>query len=312
MRNLYCGKLYLIAAMLIVVPLCSSAANKEQEQVVTEGVSANELVQNLRTHHTEYLRRMMVDPEMRLDYVKEVYSDQKLEQLMVENNLSQSQPVLAALYKARKDILYNRYVDYEFDQISEDLVSMARERYQANPDTYRRFKRIKVAVIFIKKEAGKEDEARAETEGILAQLKDNQDDQLLFFKLAEEHSDGPLAHQGGVNKKWLIAPPDLEKSNPVLQAAFELETKGQLTEIIETEKGFSIVGLLGAVEGKKLSFEEVKSEIIAKIKQNLMRLKRAEVYEFLQADDNLVIDDEMVKNLISTMYSSRTSQSPEN
>ena len=308
MRNLYYGKLSLIAAMLLVVPLCSSAANKKQEQMVTEGVSMNDLVQNLRTHQTEYLKRMMVDSEMRLDYVKEVYSDQKLEQLIIEKNLGQSQLLLAALYKARKDILFNTWLEYEFDQINEDLTALALERYEANPDTYRQHKRIKVAVIFIKKRTGKEDEARAKTEGILTQLKDNPEDPLLFFKLAEEHSDDPLAHQGGVNKKWLIAPSNLKESTPALQAAFELETPGQLTEVIESDAGFTIVGLLGAVEGRQLSFGEVKPEIIAKIKQNLMLRKKAEVFESLKADDNLVIDDETIKNMISTIYSSRTSE----
>ena len=312
MRRFYPGTRSLTASMLLLIlPVFASAADNAPEQMIAEGVSTAYLEQDLKSHRTVYLRQMLDSPEKRLEYVKNLYFNQMLEQAIVENGLHK-QPLLESLRNARARILLDALVGFEFKQINEDLEALAIERYAADPDSYRVRKRIKIALIFVEKHDGMEDQAKMEIEQIATQLNEQPESDSLFYELAEKHSDDKFAFQGGVNKKWLIAPADLEHSLPILQAAYALETPGQMTEIVESKEGFSIVRLLKVKPARQLSFEESKAEIIAQIMSQLKYLKKVEVMQSLQADDDLPVNDETVREMISAIYTSRTSEAPGN
>ncbi len=311
MRKIYPGLRSLLASalLLMLAPTFVTAANNTQEKIITEGVSAAFLEQNLQFRNTEWLKRMLDSPEHRAEYVKSLYSRQKLEREIVDRGLDKSKALRESLEKARRKILLNELVRFEFEHISEDIKRLAKERYMANPGLYKVRKRIKIALIFIKKTKGMEDQARKKMDDIVAQMKAQPESNALFYQLAEEYSDGPLASQGGVNKKWLIAPEKLKNRTAILQAAFALETPGQMTDIVESEQGFNVVRLLKVVPARQLSFEDAKSEIMGNIKTQLQNIKRAEVIQSLQADDDLPVNDEIVKDMMAAEYATRTSGS---
>ncbi len=313
MRKKYTGSPSLIISMiLLVLPVFATAANDTQVHMVTEGVSTEHLEEKLQMVSTATLKDLLENPERRLQYMKGVYSNQKLEQSIVENGLNQGRALQNDLQTARHEVLLNALIQHEFKKVDEDLVALAKERYEANPELYMVRKRIKIALIFIEKQEGQEDQAKSEIESIVAQLNEDPNNNRPFFDLAIKHSDDKTAAQGGANKKWLIAPLDLEKSKPILKASFALDRPGQMTDIIETRNGFSIVRLLKVRHARLLSFEETKPEGISKIRSQLNRRKKAEVMKSLRADDDLPIEDEAVIAVISATYTSRTSNTPGN
>ena len=311
MRRFYPGTRSLTASILLfTLPVFTAAAGNTQEKIVAESVTAAYMEKNLQSHKTAYLRQMLDSPEKRVEYVKRLYADQMLEQAIIDNGLDKNQPLLETLRNARSRALLDALLNVEFKQINEDLEALAKERFMADPDLYRVRKKIKIALIFVQKHDCIEDQAKAEIEEIAAQLKEQPESDNFFYQLATEHSDDKFADQGGVNKKWLIAPVDLEKSSPILQAAYALETPGQMTDIIESGPGFTIIRLLKVTPAYPLTFEYSKAAIIKQIMSELQYHKRAEVKQSLQADDDLLFDDEMVKQMVSATFTSRTAKAP--
>jgi peptidyl-prolyl cis-trans isomerase C len=265
----------------------------------------------LKTVGTPDLQEMVNNPEKRAEYVNNLYSSQLLEKTIVDEGMDQDQQLLEALFTARSRVLLDALIVNAFKEIDEDLEALAKERYAADPDQYKIRKKIKVALIMVQKYPGMEDQAKSEIEEIAAKLNADPENDSLFYELAKEHSDDKMADQGGVNKKWLIAPVDLENRSPVQQAAFALDTPGQMTEIIESEYGYSIVRLLNVTPESQLSFAEVKQDIIDQIVGELKNLKQAEVMQSLKAPDDLVFDDELIERLISENLESREAKAPE-
>jgi peptidyl-prolyl cis-trans isomerase C len=312
MREFHPGTRLLSASMLLLLlPVFANAAEKAQDQMVADIVSVAVVEQNLKTVRTPDLQEMVSNPEKRAEYVNNLYSSQLLEKTIVDEGMDQDQQLLEALFTARSRVLLDALIVNAFKEIDEDLEALAKERYAADPDQYKMRKKIKVALIMVQKYPGMEDQAKSEIEEIAAKLNADPENDSLFYELAKEHSDDKMADQGGVNKKWLIAPVDLENRSPVQQAAFALDTPGQMTEIIESEYGYSIVRLLNVTPESQLSFAEVKQDIIDQIVGELKNLKQAEVMQSLKAPDDLVFDDELIERLISENLESREAKAPE-
>ncbi len=302
-------RLAITSTLLLILPVFASAVENNHEQMIAKGISEEYVKQNLRTHRTVYLRQMIKDSDIRTDYINRLYYNQKLEQTIVKEGLDQSQPLLETLRTARESALFNTLIGYEFGRLEADLEALAAERFAANPGKYNWVaKKIKIALIYIQKNRGMEEFAKKEIEEIAAQLNAQPENDDLFYDLAEQNSDDILAFQGGVNKKWLIAPLDLKKSKPVLQAAFALETPGQMTDIVESKRGYSIVRLLKATPGHQLGFQQIKGDIIAEIISELQGLKKAEIMQSLEAPDDFPFEDDVVARIISDVFETRVAK----
>ena len=309
MQRFYPGTQILTASLLLfTLPVLVAEAADSNPQTIAKGVSAEFVEQNLLSHKTVYLRQMKESPEKREEYVKSLYANQKLERELAKHDLDQSQHLLETLRNSRNRILLDTLVNYEFQQIDEDLNALARERYDASPEIFRVRKKIKIALIYIQKHEGKKEEARALMEDIVAQLNANPKSDKLFYELAEKYSDDKMADQGGVNKKWLVAPLDLEKSLPILQASFALDTPKQMTDVVESEYGYSVVRLLKVTPASQLSFGESRSGIKKKIMGQLQYRKKAEVMTSLLAPEDLEFDDEAVVKMVSSLFDTRVAE----
>lgn len=292
--------------MFMLQPVFAAEDTKNQEVMVSEGISAPILQQDLQSLRTKDLKKMIDSPENRMGYIRKLYANQNLEKHIVKKGLKQSQPLLASLKKERVRLLTKALVIEEFENIKLDMEALAKERYIAKPESYRVRKKVKIALIFIQKKEGEEEEqAKSKIMEIMAKLKKEPDNHELFHDLAKQHSEGGKAKQGGRNEKWLIAPVSLETSSPLIQATYALQNAGENSDIIETEQGFIIVKLMAVTPGAKLPFKNVKEDIIRDIQSELYAAKKAEVIGSLQARENLLINDELVKTMIVETYKSR-------
>jgi parvulin-like peptidyl-prolyl isomerase len=286
---------------------CLAAAQTgEPESVVAPGISAQTIEADLPRREMSYLHQLMQNDVERLDYLKKLYTSQRLEEAVAERGLDRSQPLLSALHAARARVLLDSLVDQELEAMGPDIESLARERYEAHPDRYQLRKKIKLAIIFIKKGGAEDNQARSQIERVKARLEKEPDNPDLFGELAKEHSQDKWAKQGGMNDKWLIAPVDLQSSPPMVQAAFALKSPGQLTDIVETEQGFAIAKLIAVTPAAPLSFEQAKDLIVPKIRIELEARERAEILKSLQPPaDFALTDDAALQKMISEEQSSR-------
>jgi len=311
MRRYY-PEMKIIIVSLLIFTLCVSVleAADSKDQNIPENVSAELVQQDLLSHNTAYLLQLSESPEKRLNYAKSLYVNQKLEQAVVEQDLYPEQRLLESMRINKSRILLETLMDYEFQQIDEDLEALAKERYDASPEIYRVRKKIKIALLLIEKSQGMEGQAKAEMDGIVAQLNADPENDQLFYELAEKHSDDAMAFQGGVNKKWLIAPLDLDKALPLLQASFALETPKQMTEIVETRQGYTIVRLLKVTPAYKLDYESAKVNIKNEIMSELQYRVRADVMARFQVPAEFQFDDEAVTKIILELRDKRLAEGP--
>lgn len=280
-------------------------AAEKQEIMVSEGVSVPILQQDLQTLRTKDLERMMDHPEKRIGYLKKLYANERLEKLIVEKGLNQSQPLLASLKRERIRLLTDALVMEEFNKIKLDMEALAKERYMAEPDKYKIRKKVKIALILIQKKEGEEEKSKSEIMEIMAKLKKEPDNHELFHDLAKQYSDDREAKRGGRKGKWLIAPVNLKTSPPLIQSTYALQNTGDLSDIIETDQGFIIVKLMAVTPEAKMPFKEAKDGIVRNIQSELFAAKMAEVIGTLKAREDLDINDDLVKKMVTETYKSR-------
>lgn len=144
-----------------------------------------------------------------------------------------------------------------------------KQYYDQHADQYKVPERVHVRHILIKTPPpgpdGKVDQkaldaARAKAEGILNQIKNGGN----FEELAKKNSDDPGSAAKGGDL------PPFQKGAMVAefeQAAFALQTKGQLSGLVKSQFGFHIIQLIDKEPEHTKPLEEVKSDIETMLKQ---------------------------------------------
>jgi peptidyl-prolyl cis-trans isomerase D len=134
--------------------------------------------------------------------------------------------------------------------VDEDAV---RTYYENNLASYGKEEERRVSHILI--ESGDDvDAARAEIEALRAQLDDGAD----FATLASENSDDTFSAENGGDLDF-ITPEMMDAAFD--EAAFSLESVGDISDIVETDFGFHIIKLTDINEAQTKSFEEVAGDI---------------------------------------------------
>lgn len=134
--------------------------------------------------------------------------------------------------------------------VDEDAV---RTYYENNLASYGKEEERRVSHILI--ELGDDvDAARAEIEALKAQLDDGAD----FATLASENSDDTFSAENGGDLDF-ITPEMMDAAFD--EAAFSLESVGDISDIVETDFGFHIIKLTDINEAQTKSFEEVADDI---------------------------------------------------
>lgn len=128
-----------------------------------------------------------------------------------------------------------------------------RTYYEANLPSYGKEEERRVSHILI--ESGDDvDAARAEIEALKAQLDNGAD----FATLASENSDDTFSAENGGDLDF-ITPEMMDAEFD--EAAFALDSVGDVSDIVETDFGFHIIKLTDINEAQTKSFEEVESDI---------------------------------------------------
>lgn len=135
----------------------------------------------------------------------------------------------------------------------------ARDYYDQHQDQYRTAERRQVAHILI---AQKDDaSALKEAEALLSKLKSGAD----FAKLATQNSTDKLSARKGGELDWFekgVMDPEFEK------AAFALQKSGDLSTVVKSQFGYHIIKLLGIQPETSKSFDQVKADVLAKVRQD--------------------------------------------
>jgi len=120
--------------------------------------------------------------------------------------------------------------------------------------------------------AAERDKAKARAQELLAQARKNPDG---FAELAKQFSKDEGSAKNGGDLDWQTRGAFVK---PVEDAMFALK-KGDISDVVESEYGYHVIKLTDIREGKQKTFDEVRPELEAMLKQQQAQRKFAEVAE---------------------------------
>ncbi|MGJ8692160.1 MAG: SurA N-terminal domain-containing protein [Thalassotalea sp.] len=142
------------------------------------------------------------------------------------------------------------------------------------------------------------DDAQQQANDLLVKINAGED----FAALAKEHSADTFSATNGGDLEWLepgVMVPEFEA------AAMELNTVGQVTDVVETEFGFHIIKLTEFKPEAITAYEDVKADILVKAAQEAAQTKFFELKDELgriafEMPDNLEEAAETVSATVQT------------
>lgn len=157
--------------------------------------------------------------------------------------------------------------------------------YTKNPDKFQEPEAVHVAHILIRTpenaDAAAKKKARAEAEGVLAQLRKGGD----FAALAKQHSQDPGSAANGGDLNFV---PRGQTVPAFEQAAFALKP-GQLSGVVESPFGFHIIKMIAHRDGRTVPLQEVKPQLEQFLKQQKLQEKTAAFVEQLKTKAKIEI-----------------------
>ena len=224
-----------------------------KEEVLNQLVETRILLQEARARSIE------VSPEevaAMFENVKIMFpSEDKFKQALEEQGLS---PTL--LSKRLEDqARIKRLVEQEVKlRISVDGEE-ARQYYETNRDKFFHGIQYRLQHILIKNIPGKESEAAAKAQEVLAKIKEGAD----FSLLAKEYSEDPNTPVSG-DLGFL----EKDELMPEMKEIVETLKAGEVSGVIKTRLGYEIIKVGAIKEASAKGFDEVKEEITQKLFQD--------------------------------------------
>ena len=175
---------------------------------------------------------------------------------IVQRRLKQVQEaVLADLYsqKVQREVL------------SVKLEQRARELYRAEPEKYRTPELVDIEHILVDQKGRTREMALARANDVLAQARSGKEE---FLTLAARYSDDPSKNRNG-GALGLTNPAAL---NPQARDAIaKLKSKGDVSDVVESEQGFHIFRLVDRKAPQVAKYEAVERDIIQAERERLRK-----------------------------------------
>ena len=145
-------------------------------------------------------------------------------------------------------------------------------------------------------------------------VNDLPEDTMHFGELAKIYSDDRASmYQGGV-MGWLINHPGRKYKwdQSLIDALFALEKPGDVSELIETDKGFYVVRLVAAENVKEKTFDQVKKGIKNQMIQDRRQQVKEDFMTALMAGAEVEVDQQKLASIpaLSTVVDSKDKTPP--
>lgn len=192
----------------------------------------------------------------------------------------------------------------EFDRKRAEQLPRARELYLVDQAKYRVPEQISASHILFATKARKPEEALALAQDARAKLVAGAD----FKALAKQLSEDAASARNGGYLDWFSA----DAMDPAFsKAAFALPKEGALSEPVLSSFGYHLIRLEGRRPARTRSFDEVKDDILAGMRQDYVAKQRDERIAALRRDTDLKVNDAAVKSLVKRVDPSVYRVTPE-
>jgi peptidyl-prolyl cis-trans isomerase C len=277
---------------------------KEGEALATAGgeilLTAEEFRDRV-SQQSPFLRPRYETPEGRQDFVDQLVRFELLAREAAREGIHHDPEVQQALKRA----MVNRLLAKRVQQVDENAeVEEARLRayYEDNISDFVQPERIRVSHIFVAYPSGAEaDRARAleKARGVARALREAPADQAgTFGRLARENSEdaasrvvaGDLRYQSReqLTEAW---------GAKMAEAAFALERVGAVTDVVEGDKGYHVLRLVGRQRAVDRKFEDVRPQLVNRVRRDDRNRQFDAFVDALREREGLVIEEAVLGRL---------------
>jgi peptidyl-prolyl cis-trans isomerase C len=169
--------------------------------------------------------------------------------------------------QVRHSLVVRKFVDAELGVPRQPGDAEARAYYDAHGDQFGRPEAVHISQILVGVSAddppARRAEARSKAEAIMKELRGGQD----FAEMARRHSDAAEAQKGGDSGWVWLGGGALP---PVERAALALRP-GQLSDIVESRRGFHIIKAIERRPAGAVPFEEARGPIVERLAADARR-----------------------------------------
>ena len=162
---------------------------------VTKDVSTLDLEKALNRINLKTLDVLANDKEKRELYIKNLNAQKLLFERVKKEGFDKDPDVLLEIYSQKLKIYIKALVDQEFKNSKQDFEELAKENYDANPESYSVARKIKIAQIYILKSKA---DSKERLEKVKEALKSSKNPASDFHELAREYADAKYREKSGL------------------------------------------------------------------------------------------------------------------
>jgi peptidyl-prolyl cis-trans isomerase C len=298
----------LALAALAVAADCPAQAQAQGQGNPDEVFAENALVKLTRADYETAL--LSIPPDIRGGVVTDPKRlTQLLNTILIDKTLAQEarnagldhDPILQRRLQQEVDRFYAEAMSAkieadaaaEFDAKSDQFLPAARETYVLNKAQYMRPEQISASHILFDSKRGDAD-ALEQAKAARAKLLAGAD----FATLAREVSQDPTAKENAGALGW-FGP---NKMDPEFtKAAFALKNVGDISEPVHSSFGWHIIRLDGRRPAQEQPFAQVRSQIMAEMKQRYVKDARDAKLLAINKDPNMKVNQAAIDALVVPM-----------
>jgi peptidyl-prolyl cis-trans isomerase C len=245
------------------------------------------------------VRMRLQSPAARKDYVEGLVRVELLAREAVRQGLQNDPEVVETVKKALAQRALQVTLEKNAQQPTDDEVKAWYDAHQAD---YARPETVQVQDLFLSadvKDAPKRKARTAEAEKIRAKAKAlKPEDEAGFATLVKASSDDALTKQiGGDLRAMPFTDLEARQGSEVAKAAKALQTPGEISPVVVTDKGFHLLRLKARTPPHTLPLDEVKSQIRNRLFSDRRSKASEELLNRLKADSNFKLDEAALAEL---------------
>lgn len=261
---------------LVLLLAASPAMSQEGHPHVVDPAFVAQLTAELRSAPAPVLAELKSNDAKLREFIAGRLHDERVAKEARARGLDARPDVRAAIGSFTRDTLAKAlFLDFQEAERKKlpTLDALARQYYMANKDEYVTPEAIRVAHILVAADVERlgEEEIlgrRARAHGLLARVRAGED----FRALAREHSDDKASAANGGE---LPRPAQKDTLVPPFEKAAWALKPGETSEVVRTRFGYHIIRLLEVVPKGVRPFEDVRSQIVDKLQNDLLNPRRA-------------------------------------
>ena len=222
--------------------------------------------------------------------LEQLYLREALARMAVEEGLDKQGINAARLEFIRNNALFKLKLDALSKENKRDYTKYARQIYLVNQADYPVAERVDVAHILVSTKELSDTEALEKAQKIRLEVMQGAN----FSELANRESDDKSVIKNG-GELGVFSRDKIVK--PFADVAFSMR-KGEISEPVKTRYGYHIIKLNKKLPAGYKAFDDVKKEIITKLKKKDWDIKRDEFYAQLLKENEMQIDDQAVDEFV--------------